>query len=733
MKSEAGRCTFSTLRHWSCGSIAFVPGHMHGAGQALCLPLSKGLLLALLLGGCSLTDSPKSRSTSPNLGNFGLLGSSAASLSSGRPATPTLNPIDRVPSDRVRPDYIDSGTGQYVDLPQRQQVEIDDKGKTISLNFVDVELQEFVRVIFDEVLRETVIIDPNLKGRVTLRTSSPVSRSSALDLIRQTLNANGASLTGAGNTYRVTARSDRKGEGRRLGDSVRIVPVRHISTDEAKAALAPFVQSGTEITTAAHASYISIAGAPAELDNLEQVLTTLDVDQLRGMSFGLFPLHDANATAVANELTQVLGAPNDARSFRSLPITRMNAVLVISSQPGRLSEARKWISRLDRADRDGRKIYVYPVQNRRAADIARILNAMLGNPKADRAEPRERSIAPQLTPQIGGSSSRPSNAVLPAIQPMPPATEPDPGDVVSTISTASKSQRPQVNADQATNSLVVSATVDEWKIIEGALRRLDVMPPQVLIEATIAEVRLNNSLRHGVRWYLASGNHGITLTGSDTGSLSPVFPGFNYAFGIPSARVVLSALEQITDVEIISSPALTVLDNQVAKLQVGDQVPVATRSATSVVNPDAPIVNDIELKDTGIILTVTPRVNASGLVMLDIAQEVSDVVPTTSSTLNSPTIRQRRIGSSVAVRSGMEIVLGGLISAGRTRTNDGIPALMQIPVIGNLFKSQAVADVGRTELIVILRPTVMGNSADIRHITNEIKSRMSGFKTLNYR
>ena len=299
-----------------------------------------------------------------------------------------------------------------------------------------------------------------------------------------------------------------------------------------------------------------------------------------------------------------------------------------------------------------------------------------------------------------------------------PSTEPAPDK---------KQQGPRVTADISTNSVVVVANVEEWRVIEAALRRLDVMSAEVLIEATVAEVTLNDSLSHGVRWFFQKGPNSVSLTDS-TGTLNTTQPGFNYVFGLPNARVALNALETVTDVEIVSSPALTVLDNQTARLQVGDQVPVATSSAQSVVTTDAPLVTNIDYKDTGVILAVTPHVNASGLVMLDISQEVSDVVSTTTSTLNSPTIEQRRINSSVAVRSGMEIVLGGLISTNRTKENDGIPFLMGIPIIGNAFKSQATSTGTRTELLIFLRPTVMGTSTDIRNVVDEIKSRMSAVR-----
>jgi general secretion pathway protein D len=258
-----------------------------------------------------------------------------------------------------------------------------------------------------------------------------------------------------------------------------------------------------------------------------------------------------------------------------------------------------------------------------------------------------------------------------------------------------------------------------------------VLPPQVLIEATIAEVRLNAALRHGVRWFFRSGNHGFGLT--DGTGKPAVEPGLSYVFGTPNAQVALNALQTMTNVEIVSSPALTVLDNQTARLQVGDQVPIATRSARSVISPDAPIVNDIEFKDTGVILAVTPRVNASGLVILHIAQEVSDVVPTTTSNLNSPTIRQRRINSSVAVHSGTEIVLGGLIGATRNKAGQGVPFLMDIPILGEAFKSDSNREFVRTELLVILRPTVMGTRIDVENVTREIKARMSGAAGAIYR
>ena len=194
----------------------------------------------------------------------------------------------------------------------------------------------------------------------------------------------------------------------------------------------------------------------------------------------------------------------------------------------------------------------------------------------------------------------------------------------------------------------------------------------------------------------------------------------------------MNALTQITDVKVISSPQLMVLNNETARLQVGDQVPIATQEVQSIVDSDAPIVNSIEYRDTGVILSVSPRVNSGGLVVLDIVQEVSDVVSTTTSELNSPTIQQRRIKSTVAVQSGESVALGGSIRDGNNKGVTGIPVVSEIPLLGNLFKTTTNTQ-RRTELLVLLTPRVATSRQDAREITEELRSRVRALAPLEYR
>jgi general secretion pathway protein D len=290
----------------------------------------------------------------------------------------------------------------------------------------------------------------------------------------------------------------------------------------------------------------------------------------------------------------------------------------------------------------------------------------------------------------------------------------------------------RIIADETTNSLIIRATPLSYKKIESALHEIDILPLQVLIEATIAEVGLDGQLRYGVEWFFRYGDVSFQFSRLATGAVDQRGPGFSALFANADVRAVFNALEQETNINVISAPHILVLDNQTARLQVGDQVPIATQSAVSVVDPDAPVVNTIEQRDTGVILTVTPRVNASGLVIMEIDEETSDPVQTESSDIDSPTIRQRRVSSTVAVESGQTVVLGGLIRDSRQAAQTGIPLLQDLPIIGSLF---SVADNRntRTELLVVITPRVIRNPNQARTVTKELRQRLRSLAPLELR
>lgn len=663
-----------------------------------------------LIGCAQAPDSIDTASTATRpLGNWGV------PIGSEKPAQVRAASFGGTTQPAAMP-YVEYGqNAPAATSSSGRSVEVDPGGKTMTLQFVNADIQDFARSVFDEVLHEPLILDPNLQGKITIRTGEPVDKAAAIDIVRQMLEMNGAQLSKEGKVWRISSRGVAQG---RSSATARIVPLHNVDAEQARAAVQAFAGGAVNVTALPGNSGLVLSGDPQQTDPLVQFASSLDVDQMRGQSFALIPLREAGAAAVSKDMQQVFAAAG--KNFQAISVPRMNAVLVIASSAAQIQRARQWAGRLDRANQDDGRVFVYPVQNRRANELAAVLRQMFNAGEGASQDKSAGAVSPAFQNQSVGAGGEGQQAIANT----PPAS--DQGGGAALAMGGGASQGVAIQADTATNSLVVTASPTEWRTISSAISRLDVQPTQVLIEATIAEVTLNNDLRYGVRWYFQTGNHSFGLSDLDNGGVAPSFPGGSYSFSVPNARVVLNALEQLTDVEVISSPALTVLDNQTATLKVGDQVPIATRSVQGVVSGDAPVINDIQLKDTGIILSVTPRVNASGLVQLDIAQEVSDVVKTTTSAIDSPTIQQRKIDTSVAVNSGAEIVLGGMIQTKHQKGDSGIPILKDIPILGNAFKTGVTDLKGRTELLIILRPTVMGNRGDVESVTQAVRASMAG-------
>jgi len=275
---------------------------------------------------------------------------------------------------------------------------------------------------------------------------------------------------------------------------------------------------------------------------------------------------------------------------------------------------------------------------------------------------------------------------------------------------------------------LIYATPSEYSVIEGMLRKIDIIPLQVLIEATIAEVDLNDSLQYGTQFFLKFGHVSTTLGAAsppfeNLGSLDfpSTFPGFILSH---SPRYAIEALAAVTKVRVLSAPQVTVLDNQPARLQVGQQVPVLTGTATSTLAAGAPVVNSVDYHATGVIMQVTPRVNSGGLVSLDIAQEVSSVAAqATNSVSGSPTFNDQTFRTRVAVQDGQTVGMAGLITDNAAEGNTGLPFLKDIPILGTLLSSQNNTR-ARTELLVLITPHVIHDQRDARALTEDLRSQL---------
>jgi general secretion pathway protein D len=624
----------------------------------------------------------------------------------------------------------------------------------VTLNFVDADIRELVKSILGDTLGLTYVIDPNVAGTVTLKTNTPLKPDEMLPTLENILALNGYALVHSGTTYNIVPATDLKdiplvATRQESGYGLEIVRIHHVSATQLKAALDQYASDNAIRIIDDVRGLVAVAASGPERQRIRELIDVFDVDQLAGMSFGIYPVSAAQPREIIGELEVIFNPtkePNPNGVLKFLPINRLSAIMVIASRPADLSRAGEWIDRLDhRLVSDQPRLYVHHVQHGQAKQIAATLQAIFGGESTtvEAPPPPSGNVAPNqiptslsataptgesgfppfddtsdaaLYPQQGGSFSSPE---MPLVTGTPAATTVD----ATSHTTSKPGKQIRIIADEPNNALFILATPQDFRDIDAALNRLDVEPLQVLIEATIAEVTLNDKLKYGVEWFFRHDNSSIDLAQLASGIPTAMFPGFNYVYAGTNARVVISALDEVTHVNVISSPQLMVLDNRSAVLQVGDEVPVITQSAVSIDDPAAPIVNSVQFRDTGVILHVTPRVNSSGGVELDIEQEVSDVVPTTTSTIDSPTIQQRKIKSSVSVHDGETIALGGLIRDSQSRGKSGIPLLSDIPVLGTLFGTKTNTG-DRTELLILITPHVVRSPAEADAITEELRKRV---------
>ncbi|MDH3414421.1 MAG: type II secretion system secretin GspD, partial [Gammaproteobacteria bacterium] len=594
-------------------------------------------------------------------------------------------------------------------------------------------------------------------GAVTLQTSEPLPRESLVPTLEMLLRMNGAALVKRGDLYHVVPRerallglaSPQLGNTTAplpRGYSVRVVPLRYVSASEMQKILEPFVIAGNIVRVDSRRNLLILAGTGQEMDTLLETIAVFDVDWIAGMSVALFTPDFVDAETLASDLDKVFGDEGNGLLtdlVKLAVIERLNALLVISPRREYLAKVADWVERLDQ-DRggSGRRLFIYHVQNGKAADLAAVLQQVFEERAAEEAIPPP-ELAPGLEPVELRTQSPPTitQVVEAAVGGLTPARQKEPEPRSSGRRTTgagegvplTEGREIRVIADEVNNALLIMATSAEYGQVRDALKQLDIVPLQVLIEATIAEVSLTDGLSQGLEWYFKNefnSRFGAAQLDLGDDGLAALVPGFSYAITSGAdVRAVLNLLASESKLKVISSPSLMVLNNQTATIEVGDQVPIATQQQQSTAAAEANIINSIEYRDTGVLLTVTPRVNAGGLVTMEISQEVSDVTPNAEAP-ELPTIQQRKINSTVAIQSGETVVLGGLIKENDSFTSSGIPGLHKIPILGFLF-GQTTDDRSRTELVVLITPRAVQGADEARQITNEFRDKMESLKPAN--
>ena len=642
----------------------------------------------------------------------------------------------------------------------------------VTFNFENQPIQAVVKAILGDMLQENYTIAPNVGGNVTYSTARPIRREDALPVLEMLLSWTGNALVREGNRYTVLQSKDaipgklspQVGATQQPGYSLRIFPLRYISASETAKLLKPYAKGDAFVQIDPNRSLIVLAGTPSELDNYQRTIDTFDIDWMKGMSIGVYAMQHVEVAKLMPDLQKIFGTEGEsplAGMFRFMPIEQTNSMVVITPQPEYLKQAEEWLYRLDQGGKENTvQLYVYNVKNLKAPDLADYLSQIfLGSSSGTHRSSTSGSVGPGLRSTSlgsrGGMGNNNSMSYGTSLRPQSnqekntPAAAAAATAAVGGTGGGNKDSDIRISAIEENNQLMIQATPYEWDRIESAIKKLDVVPLQVQIEARILEVSMTDALSLGVQWYLggligtANGSVGNGTVfdpefrgnkqnrhRSQIGATGTINPyngkdgGFSWSFLNKNFEVAINALEKSGQAKSLAAPSLLVMNNQEAQINVGQQIPVQQTYFTGLtgVNSTGSTVGSgygtVQYMNTGVVLNVKPRVNPGGLIYLDIQQEVSNPPVGYSSSDGNPAIQQRQIQTQVAIQSGETLMMGGLIRENNDDSNAGIPFLSRVPVLKNLFGNTSHAR-DRTELIVLITPRVIASVDEARQATQE--------------
>lgn len=645
------------------------------------------------------------------------------------------------------------------------------EGTTSGLQFEAAPLADVVSLVMREIAKVSYVIHPPINGTVTMATLGPVSADQAVLLLEAALQANGLLMArDTRGVYHIGRPEALKGIVPAIrqagagplppGYGAVVIPLKYMGAGEMASILRPMAPPEAIVRVDTLRNLLVMVGTRAQAEGWLDIVSTFDVDLLKGMSVGVFALKNISTREVELALRLLSGgsaAPAAAATpgapaattpgaaalsasqlsvgsplfgaLRIIPLEQINSVLVVTPRAANLDEARRWIEKLDQPGGNSpeAQLFVYPVQNGNAKHLADVLNSLFGGSasSATSTQPISSGVAPGLATSTATSAGFSAASANTGAAGSRSGSSNIQGSGLTSLTLNSGLR---LIADEINNAVLVYGTRREFDKIQATLKRLDVSPIQVLIEASIIEVTLSDDLKYGLQWIFndtTKNNDGLLGTGVFSTAAGAVLgstvAGFSYTLrnSAGDVRAVLNALAEKSLVKVISSPTLMVLDNHTASIAVGNQQPIKSGDT---VTAGGNVTSSIVYKDTGVNLSVTPSVNAGNMVTMQLSQAVTDVGPVDAAT-GQRSFLQRQFSSKVAVRSGEALVLGGLIRDNTTSGKSGVPLLQDIPVIGSLFGATAKRT-DRTELLVIITPRVVRTAQDLRQVGQELKNSM---------
>jgi general secretion pathway protein D len=638
-----------------------------------------------------------------------------------------------------------------------------DPDEKVTVKFEKASLDFFLKQMLGGALGVSYIAPDDLSGSVTFRTEQPISKGQVLQVVRDVLGRNGLEMRYMNGVYQIAgpdqmaSLQQTAAPGRASDQETRVLKLHKGKAID----VIRFVRQllPEEITLVASNGGDSIvAKAPAsELDRVAELVSLSD-SSLGDDRVAIIPLMQSSPDKIAQQLSEFYRSQAEAATI--VPLDNQQALLVGTRDRRALEGLKRLVRQLDRDTGGDSTLRIIPLVHLSADEIVLQLTQVYAGSGVGGGA----AAAPAAAVQSGGNlDSSPQAARAPSLAPpvqvpravsgddggfsspgfaLPPGganaggsgNGPGNGNTAAAIASsigalpvqAAVGSAVKFVADTRNNSVMIYSSYSMFKLVKDRLRVLDVPQAQVVIEATVAEVLLNDDLSRGVEAFLTS--KGLNIGSSANGGITTTTQagGFLHAqFGIQGATadIILRALQSVTNVKVISTPYLTVVDGKTARLVIGDQVPFSTTTQSTQLTGTTTVTQQITVKDTGIQLEVTPKIRSDNSTALNINQSVSAVKNTSTASSLTPTISTRSVKSDIIVQSGSTIMLAGLVQEGSNKTETGIPVARSIPIVGELFKqNEDIAS--RQELIVLITPRVIRNSSQIENITRQMRGMM---------
>jgi general secretion pathway protein D len=610
-----------------------------------------------------------------------------------------------------------------------------DAGKYVMLDFDNVNIEVFVKFI-SELTGKNFIIDEKVKGKVTIVSPKKIPVEDVYKVFLSVLEINGFATVPVGDMVKIVPSSiarekgletRSKKDGSETDDRMvtQIITLERSNPDEVKRVLDPIIPKTSSVLAYAPANLLIITDYLSNVRRMQEIVKALDVEGA-GEQITYVPLKNASASEVTKSLTGVFQQRRaNASPVKIVADPRTNSVIIFASVAD-TANVRKLVAMMDKdVPRGESNIQVFRLQNSVAEDLAKVLN--------------------NIVKETGGASTAAATGTAAAGQ---------------KVSAPAVSRNVQVVPDKATNTLIIMAEREDYKILENIIKQLDVPRPMVYIEALIMEVKANKDFKLGVEWsgvkdtgsiggiegsksaaFVGSGTgvlSGLTSTAIDTATTALGLPS-GFSMGIigagikigdvlfPSIGAMVQAYKNDTDVSILSTPQLLTLDNEEAEINVGENVPYLTRQDSTSTTSAYPVnYNTYEYKDVGVILTITPNINQENFIRLKISQQVTKVISGVSTDTTKPSIPttlKRTAKTTVVVKDNETVVIGGLVGDSTDDSTNKVPFLGEIPILGWLFKAKTLAR-EKTNLYIFLTPHIVRTQKDASKLYEEKRGSM---------